>query len=170
MPEEDSKGEVRLSSSASAGGGGHLKYLVLRTTVNQEVNVALMLESIASSVKESGLYSIIVPPEIKGYIILEARGLHVVNRLIRDIKHVKGSAIGSLKEEEVERLIKVVSPIEKLKPGDIVEVVSGPFKGLKARVLSVDTQKNVVTVRMLEASYSMEAALPGDDVRPIKRK
>ncbi len=149
---------------------GSVRYLVLRTTANQEINVALMLESVAKGIPNSGLYSIIVPPEIKGYIILEAKGLHVVNRLIRDIKHVKGSAIGSLSEAEVERLIKTVSPIEKVRPGDIVEIVSGPFKGLKARVVSVDIQKNLVTVRMLEASYSMEATLPGDDIRPEKRK
>jgi len=148
----------------------NLKYLVLRTTVNQEINVALMLESIASGLNASGLYSIIVPPDIRGYIVLEARGLHSVNRLIRDIKHVKGSAIGSLSWEEVERLIKTVSPIEKIRIGDVVEIVSGPFKGLKARVLSVDTQKNMVTVRMLEASYSMEATIPGDDIRPVKKK
>jgi len=149
---------------------GPVRYLVLRTTANQEINVALMIESVAKSMSDSGLYSIVVPPEIKGYIILEARGLHVVNRLIRDIKHVKGSAIGSLSWSEVERLIKTVSPIEKVKPGDIVEIVSGPFKGLKARVISVDMQKNLVTVRMLEASYSMEATLPGDDIRPEKRR
>ncbi len=157
-------------SSTNTHSVGTAKYLVLRTTVNQELNVALMLESIASSMNDSGLYAIIVPPEIRGYIILEAKGLHVVNRLIRDIKHVKGGAVGSLREDEVERLIRVVSPVEKVKPGDIVEVVSGPFKGLKARVISVDVQKNVVTVRMLEASYSMEATLPGDDIRPLKKK
>jgi transcriptional antiterminator NusG len=155
---------------SSSGEKENLKYLVLRTTVNQEINVALMLESIASGLKASGLYSIIVPPDIRGYIVLEAKGLHSVNRLIRDIKHVKGSAIGSLSWEEVERLIKTVSPIEKIRIGDVVEIVSGPFKGLKARVLSVDTQKNMVTVRMLEASYSMEATIPGDDIRPVKKK
>lgn len=147
-----------------------IKYVVLRTTARQEMNVALMLESIAAGLKASGLYAIVVPPEIKGYIIIEAEGLHVVHRLSRDIKHVKGKAMGSLKKDEVERLIKVVSPIEKVRPGDTVEIVSGPFKGLKAKVISVDVQKNVVTVKMLEASYSMEATLPGDDIRPLKRK
>ncbi len=147
-----------------------IKYVVLRTTARQEMNVALMLESIASGLRASGLYAIVVPPEIKGYIIIEAEGLHVVHRLARDIKHVKGKAMGSLKRDEVERLIKVVSPIEKVRPGDTVEIVSGPFKGLKAKVISVDVQKNVVTVKMLEASYSMEATLPGDDIRPLKRK
>ena len=161
-------GEIKAAENESRR--WPIKYVVLRTTAKQEMNVALMLESIASGMEASGLYAIVVPPEIRGYIIIEAEGLHVVHRLARDIKHVKGKAMGSLKKDEVERLIKVVSPIEKVKPGDTVEIVSGPFKGLKAKVISVDVQKNVVTVKMLEASYSMEATLPGDDIRPLKRK
>lgn len=147
-----------------------IKYVVLRTTARQEMNVALMLESIAKGSGAKGLYAIVVPPEIRGYLIIEAEGLHIVHRLARDIKHVKGKAMGSLKRDEVQKLIKTVSPIEKIRPGDTVEIVSGPFKGLKAKVLSVDMQKNVVVVRMLEASYSMEATIPGDDVRPVKKK
>ncbi|RLG88682.1 MAG: transcription elongation factor Spt5, partial [Thermoprotei archaeon] len=141
------------------------KYVVLRTTAGQEVNVALMLEAASKSVKARGIYSIIVPPEIKGYIIIETEGLHVVHRVARDIKHVKGKAMGSLRRDEVERLIKVKPPIEELKPGDIVEIISGPFKGLKASVVSVDMQKNLVTLNILEASFKMEATIPADNVR-----
>ncbi len=154
----------------STKGSWPIKYVVLRTTAGQEANVALMLESIAKGMKVKGLYAIVVPPDLKGYIVIEAEGLHVVHRIARDIKHVKGKAMGSLKREEVERLIKVKRPVEEVKPGDIVEIISGPFKGLKASVISVDVQKNVVTLNILEASYKMEATVPGDDIRVIKRK
>ena len=154
----------------SAKGSWPIKYVVLRTTAGQEANVALMLEAIAKGMKVKGLYAIVVPPEIKGYIVIETEGLHVVHRIARDIKHVKGKAMGSLKRGEVERLIKVKRPVEEVKPGDIVEIISGPFKGLKASVISVDVQKNVVTLNILEASYKMEATVPGDDIRVIKRK
>ncbi len=147
-----------------------LKYVILRTTAGQEVNVALLLESSAKALGARGIYSIVVPPEIKGYIIIETEGLHVVHRIARDIKHVKGRAMGSLRREEVERIIKVKPPIEELKPGDIVEIISGPFKGLKASVISVDTQKNLVTLNILEASFKMEATIPADSVRPYKKR
>jgi len=150
--------------------GWPIKYVVLRTTAGQEVNVALMLEAATRSEGSKGLYAIVVPPEIKGYIVIEAEGLHVVHRLARDIKHVKGKAMGSLMKEEVERLIKVKPPIEELKPGDIVEIISGPFKGLRASVISVDVQKNLVTLNILEASFKMEATIPADNVRPVKRR
>ncbi len=146
------------------------KYVVLRTTARQELNVALVLEAITLGRRVSGLHAIVVPPEIKGYIIIETEGLHIVHRIARDVKHVKGKAMGSLTVDEVERIIKVKSPIEEVKPGDLVEIISGPFKGLKATVISVDMQKKVVTLNILEASFKMEATVPGDNIKIIKRK
>ncbi len=145
------------------------KYVVLRTTASQEMNVALMLESIAKGSGAKGLYSIIVPPEIHGYIIIETAGLHIVHQLARDIKHVKGRAMGSLTREEVEKLIKVKSPIEEIKPGDIVEIISGPLKGQRGKVISVDVQKNVVRIDMLETSFKAEMTVPGDFVKPVRK-
>jgi len=167
---------LKMESSSESGGTGTKrvralpKYVILRTTAGQEVNVALMLEASSQALKSKGIYSIIVPPEIKGYIIIETEGLHIVHRVARDIKHVKGKAMGSLRPDEVERLIKVKPPIEELRPGDIVEIISGPFKGLKASVISVDTQKNLVTLNILEASFKMEATIPADNVRLYKRR
>jgi len=145
------------------------KYVVLRTTARQEMNVAMMLESIAKGSNAKGLYSIIVPPEIHGYIVIETIGLHVVHQLARDIKHVKGRAMGSLTREEVEKLIKVRSPIEEIKPGDIVEIISGPLKGQRGKVISVDVQKNIVKLDMLETSFKAEMTVPGDFVKPVRK-
>lgn len=150
-------------------GGKQHKYVILRTTAGQELNVALMLESLIRNTETKGIYSIIIPPKVKGYIIIETEGHHIVHKIAKDIKHVKRQAMGSLTEEEVERLLKVVSPLEELRPGDIVEVVSGPFKGLKAQIISVNVSKRTVTLNILEASFKMEVTLPADDVKPAKR-
>ncbi|MCC6022008.1 MAG: transcription elongation factor Spt5, partial [Desulfurococcaceae archaeon] len=110
-----------------------------------------------------------IPPDIKGYIILEVKGLHIIYNLIKDIKHVKGRATGSISIEELEKLIITKPVITELKPGDLVEIISGPFKGLKATVVSVNLQRNEVTLNMLESSYKLEATVPGDYVRPVKK-
>ncbi len=147
----------------------HLKYVILRTTAGQELNVALMLESLVKSSGTKGVYSIIIPPKVKGYIIIETEGHHIVHKVAKDIKHVKGQAMGSLTRDEVEKLIKVVSPLEELHPGDVVEVISGPFKGLKAQVVNVNLNRRTVTLNILEASFKMEVTLPADDVKPAKK-
>ncbi len=158
-----------MNEEGVAQGGKQRKYVILRTTAGQELNVALMLESLVRNTGTKGIYSIIIPPRVKGYIIIETEGHHIVHKVAKDIKHVKGQAMGSLSEDEVERLIKVVSPLEEFRPGDIVEVVSGPFKGLKAQIISVNVSKRTVTLNILEASFKMEVTLPADDVKPVKR-
>ncbi|MEM2021207.1 MAG: transcription elongation factor Spt5 [Zestosphaera sp.] len=157
------------SGEGGAEGGKHLKYVILRTTAGQELNVALMLESLVRNSGTKGVYSVIIPPKVKGYIIIETEGHHIVHKVAKDIKHVKGQAMGSLTEDEVEKLIKVVSPLEELRPGDVVEVISGPFKGLKAQVVGVNLNRRTVTLNILEASFKMEVTLPADDVKPAKK-
>lgn len=144
------------------------KFFILRTTARQELNAALLIEARTKNVSD-GLYSIVIPPDIKGYIILEVKGLHLIYNLIKDIKHVKGRATGSISIEELEKLIITKPVITELKPGDLVEIISGPFKGLKATVVSVNLQRNEVTLNMLESSYKLEATVPGDYVRPVKK-
>lgn len=158
-----------MGEEGVAQSGKQRKYVILRTTAGQELNVALMLESLIKNTGTKGIYSIIIPPRVKGYIIIETEGHHIVHKVAKDIKHVKGQAMGSLSEDEVERLIKVASPLEEFRPGDIVEVVSGPFKGLKAQIISVNVSKRTVTLNILEASFKMEVTLPADDVKPVKR-
>ena len=158
-----------MGEEGVAQSGKQRKYVILRTTAGQELNVALMLESLIRNTGTKGIYSIIIPPRVKGYIIIETEGHHIVHKVAKDIKHVKGQAMGSLSEDEVERLIKVASPLEEFRPGDIVEVVSGPFKGLKAQIINVNVSKRTVTLNILEASFKMEVTLPADDVKPVKR-
>jgi transcriptional antiterminator NusG len=148
--------------------GESSKFFIVRTTARQELNAALLIEARTKNVSD-GLYSIVIPPDIKGYIILEVKGLHIIYNLIKDIKHVKGRATGSISIEELEKLIITKPVITELKPGDLVEIISGPFKGLKATVVSVNLQRNEVTLNMLESSYKLEATVPGDYVRPVKK-
>lgn len=144
------------------------QFAVLRTISGKELNVALVLELRAST--ESGIYGILIPPDVKGYIIVESDGLHSVQRILKGVKHVRGRVAGSVTYDEVERLVRVRSPLEGLKPGDIVEVVAGPFRGLKASVRSINTARNEVEVEILEAAYPLKVFLPGDNIKPVSRR
>ena len=155
---------------ASVEGGRDLasQFAVLRTISGKELSVALVLELRASS--EAGIYGILIPPDLKGYIIVESDGIHSVQKIVKGVKHVRGRITGSITYEEVERLVKVKSPLEELRPGDVVEVVAGPFKGLKATVRSVNLAKNEVEVEILEAAYPLKVFLPGDNVKPAGKR
>ena len=75
-----------------------------------------------------------------------------------------------MKFSDVERLLKPEAVIETLKPGEVVEIIAGPFKGMRAEVVRVDTSRNEVVLNLLDASvqYSLQITVPGDSVRPVK--
>ncbi len=54
--------------------------------------------------------------------------------------------------------------------GDIVEIISGPFKGEKARVQQIDESKEEITVELFEAMVSIPVTIRGDSVRVLERE
>jgi len=143
-------------------------YYAIRTVAGQELNVALLIEN-RVKVNKLDVRSIIVPPAVKGYVILEAPGLHVVYEAIREIKHVKGQAPGKVDVADVESMLLPRPVIKDLKVDDIVEIISGPFKGFKAKVVRIEYSKNEVVLNILESDYQLQITTPGDYVRLIRR-
>ena len=143
-------------------------FFAITTTARQEANVALMVE-VHTKTKNLPIYSIIVPPELKGYVILETIGLHVVYEAIRGLKHVRGRAAGTLKWEDLEKMLKPRPLIDLLQIGEEVEIIAGPFRGMKARVVDIDKARNEVSLNVLEASYPLTITVPVDYIRPVKK-
>ncbi len=145
-------------------------FYAIRTVAGRELDVALMMENRAKSIKQHlDVRSIIVPPEIKGYVIIEASGVHVVYPLIKDIKYVKGRAFGIIKFEEIEKLVKPKPIIEMIREGDIVEIIAGPFRGMRAKVISVNRSKNEITVNVMESEFPLPIVIPAEFVKPMRR-
>jgi transcriptional antiterminator NusG len=53
--------------------------------------------------------------------------------------------------------------------GAIVELISGPFKGEKARVKRVDVTKEEITVELFEAMVPIPITVRGDHVRVLSK-
>ena len=143
-------------------------YYAVRTVAGQEMNVALIMEN---RIRARGIdvRSIIVPPRVKGYIILETPGIHVVYEAIREMKHVKGQAPGKIDERDIEEILVPKPVILGLSEGDTVEIIGEPFKGMKAKVVRVEVEKNEVVLNILESDYPLQITVPGDYVRLIKK-
>ncbi len=150
------------------GSGKKTRFYLVRTTARQELNVALLIENRAR-INGIPLYSIIIPPEVKGYIVLETDKPSAVELLIRDMQHVKRRVQGTLSKDDVERMVKPKAVVELLSPGDMVEVIAGPFQGIKAQVISVNKTKKEVVLNILESAYPLKVTVPGDYVKPIKK-
>jgi len=144
------------------------KIYVLKTTAGQELNVANMLYSRASSANLP-IYSILVTGSLKGYVFVEAASPHFVDEAASGIKHAKQRIPGLVKVSEIEKFIITKPVIEELDVGDMVEVVGGPFKGMKAKITRIDKPKNEVTLELLEATITLPITIHADYVRLLSK-
>jgi len=140
----------------------------VRTTAGQEKNVA---DLIAARVKTTNLpiKAILVPEALKGYVLIEAEGPHFVEKAIAGIKHVRSRIQGIVSFEEVEQYVVVKPVIEELSEEDIVEVIGGPFKGMRAKITRIDKTKEEVTLELLEASFTLPITVHADYVRLVEK-
>ena len=140
----------------------------VRTTAGQEKNVADM---IASKVETNKLpiKAVFVPEMLKGYVFIESEGPHFVEQAITGIKHVRSRVPGLVSFSEVERYIVVKPVIEELNIDDLVEVVGGPFKGMRAKITRIDKTKAEVTLELLEATFTLPITVHADYVRLVEK-
>ena len=140
----------------------------VRTTAGQERNVANLI-AVKAEVNHLPIKSILVPDTLKGYIFLEASGSHFIEQAISGIKHVKSRVPGIVPFSEVERYVVVKSVIEDLDIDDIVEIIGGPFKGMRAKIRRVDEAKNEITIELLEATFTLPITVHADYVKLVEK-
>ena len=141
----------------------------VRTTVGQE---SLVVDIITNKIRkdELSIYSVAVIPGLKGYILIEAADELTVRHGITNTPHIKGQGIvkGAVKINELDSLLEAKPLMKSIEEGAKVELISGPFKGEKARVLRVNATKEEVTVELLEAAVKIPVTIKAENIRIIK--
>lgn len=108
--------------------------------------------------------SILVPADIPGVIIVEACYKHEVISLLRGIKHTRGLMSGKLSLKEVYDLATPDEDI--LESGSMIEVIEGPFKQSKGRVIKDDGA--MVTVEILDWDRTNRISLRKSQLRKLE--
>jgi transcriptional antiterminator NusG len=140
----------------------------VRTTAGQEKNVANLVASKAES-KKLPVKAVLVPEMLKGYVFIEAEGPHFVEEAISGIKHVRSRVPGIVSFSEVEKYIVVKPVIEELDVDDVVEIISGPFKSMRAKITRIDKTKSEVTLELLEATFTLPITVHADYVKVVEK-
>jgi len=140
----------------------------IRTTAGQEKNVANLIAIRIESAKLP-VKAVLVPEMLKGYVFVEAEGPHFVEEAIAGIKHVRSRVPGIVSFSEVERYIVVKPVIEELDVGDVVEIISGPFKGMKAKITRIEKTKSEVILELLEATFTLPITVHADYVKIVEK-
>ncbi|MGD8565980.1 MAG: transcription elongation factor Spt5 [Candidatus Bathyarchaeota archaeon] len=144
------------------------KIFAVRTTTGQERNVARLVAA-KIEMKDIPIKSILVPETMRGYVFVEADGPHFVDEAIAGVKHVRSRVSGIINFSEVERYIVKKPIIEKLNESDIVEIIGGPFKGMKAKITRIDKTKEEVTLELLEATFTLPITVHSDYVKLVEK-
>ncbi len=141
----------------------------VRTTVGQE---SLVVDILASKISKEDLniYSIALIPGLKGYILIEGDNEVTIRRGITTASHVKGRGIvgGEVKIDDLSGLLEAKPLMKSIKEGMKVEIIAGPFKGEKAKVMRVNDTKEEVTVELQEAAVKIPVTIHAEHIRIIK--
>ena len=141
----------------------------LRTTANREDQV---LDFVSSNVDKKGLavYSLFRPHGLRGYVFLEARSRRDAEESFQGVPYATELLKKPLEYSEVEPMLEQSKTQMNIKDNDIVEIISGPFKREKARVIRIDKLKEEVVVELLEAAVSIPITVKLDSLKVIRRE
>tara|TARA_B110000014_G_scaffold201818_1_gene151569 strand:+ start:424 stop:879 length:456 start_codon:yes stop_codon:yes gene_type:complete len=137
----------------------------VRTTGGQEKVVLRLLET---KMKNGGLniQSILLVDNLKGYIVVEAQEPQEMFNAIQGLRHVKGQLRGEMQYSEIEPYLIKRSTVSELVVDGVVEIIGGPFKGMKATVTRVDHEKEEATVILLDAPYQLPVTVDANYLKP----
>jgi len=141
----------------------------IKTQVGKEQNTADLINSRADKSKLD-LPSILVTPELRGYIFVEGFDEELLKNTIKTIGYARNMLEGDIPIDQIEHFLTPTSAVAKITDGDTVEMVSGPFRGEKAKITHIDYAKEEITVELLDSMVPIPITVRGEQVRIIKRK
>ncbi|MBS3143377.1 transcription elongation factor Spt5 [Candidatus Woesearchaeota archaeon] len=140
----------------------------LKTTANREEQV---LDFVVNNIKKKGLnvYSVFHPHGMRGYIFVEAETKDDAQKSYQGVPYAKGLLRAPVNYQEVEHMLEQAKAQVNIQNRDIVEIISGPFKGEKARVTRIEEQKEEIILELLESAVPIPITVKLDSVKVIRR-
>jgi transcription termination/antitermination protein NusG len=145
------------------------KIFSIKTQVGKEQNAADLLRS-RSKVSDLDIASILVTPELRGYIFVEGYDKERLKDVVKTISYARSMLDGDIPIDQIEHFLVPTSAVAKITEGDVVEMVAGPFRGETAKVTHIDDAKEEITVELFESVVPIPITVRGEQVRVVKRK
>ncbi|MEK6906048.1 MAG: transcription elongation factor Spt5 [Nanoarchaeota archaeon] len=142
---------------------------IIKVTTNKEEKAVDMIADRAEK-KNLNVFSVSRPHGLRGYVLLEAEDRESAEESVFNLPYVKGIIGKTISYEEIKNMIYPSVTAVSIKDGDIVEMISEPFKKEKAKVLRIDKQKGEVVVSLLGAVVPLPVTVKIDNVKVIRRE
>ena len=143
------------------------KFFVVRVSGGQESLIASTLQSKLSTKKVEGIYSILFLEHFKGYVIVEAVDSNMAYEALHGIRHIRGQIRGELPFKDLEGYLVKKPVVTELIVDDTVEIIAGPFKSMKAKIMRVDYEKQEATVVLLDSPYQIPVTVDANYLKKI---
>ena len=169
-----SKGDPAVFDQRTIGSTARQAYIPVKTSIGHERAVADAVLARARA-KELGVFAILAPVNLRGYVLVESMNPDRLEEAVRGIRRARGviKGEGRAKGIGLDDIGLYLAPkpiVSGMKEGDIVELVAGPFKGEKARVMKIDETKEEITVELFEAMVRIPVTVRGDHVRVLQKE
>ena len=139
----------------------------LRATIGQEKAIAKHIREKIKN-KKIGVWSLLIPEALRGYIFIESNSIESIDKAIIGIPHVRSRVVGEVAISELESFLVPKPTIEGLHVNDIIEIISGPFKGSRAKINRIDVGREEVTVELLDSQIPIPIKLHSDFCKVIE--
>ena len=126
----------------------------IRTTGGQEKVVLNLLQNRVRT-QDINIQSVLLVDNLKGYVVLEAVDVNQAFNAIQGVRHIRGQLRGELEFKDIEGYLVKKSTVTELAVDKVVEIIGGPFKGMKATITRIDHDKEEATVILLDAPYQL---------------
>ncbi|MHA1771302.1 MAG: transcription elongation factor Spt5 [Candidatus Thorarchaeota archaeon] len=113
--------------------------------------------------------AILVPETLRGYVFIETEEYRDVEIAISGVPHVRGRVGGKVSLDEIDKYLVPKPAAEGIAITDIVEIISGPFKGERAKVTRVDSAKEELIVELIDSPHTIPMRIHADFVKLVEK-
>ena len=158
--------EAKVPAAEPESGDQTSHLFAVRTTGGQEKIVMRLLET-KMKMGQIDVQSVLLLDDLKGYVVVEARDPPSMFNAIQGIRHIRGQLRGELQYSEIDRYLIKKSTVTELSVDNTVEIIGGPFKGMKATVQRVDQEKEEAVVILLDAPYQLPVTVDANHLKKV---
>ncbi len=168
-----SKGDPAVYDTKTISATARQAMIAVKTSIGHERTVADAVFARAK-VRDIGIFAMLVPVNLRGYMLVESMNPDRLEEIVRGIRRARGIVKPedekAIRFEDIEMYLAPKPVVSGIMEGDIVELMAGPFKGEKARVMKIDETKEEVTVELFEAMVRIPVTVPGTSVRVLQKE
>jgi transcriptional antiterminator NusG len=144
--------------------------IIIKTTIGQEIRIARDIGMKAQSENADYIYSVLVPPDLKGYVFVETLYPDRTMALLRNVRGARNMISGDVDIKEIEIYLTSKPATESLEVGNLVQIIDGPFKNEVARITHIDQARDEITLELQNAVIPIPLTVKADSVRVLDKE